>query len=233
MLLLNHSYANAQMKEKVNNKGKAMDLVYDFKINQNLFDLLYCPTCKSKLTTIDMLDPFVKGLICENHHRFYVELQTPTMQNSSQCSRIDGPAIEQNDDNELIKAWLTNHIFREKLNNQLATMLRRIYEIHMNNLHINYDYNVFQFCPLCQKPLNIFEQNDIWVEGLKCDSGHEFHRRNGIYFTFEGGGVNFKEDMSDKDLISLVEGWLKGKGNLENNIHPQIKATFKNYKNLK
>jgi len=202
------------------------EYTYKYKFLKKLIDLLRCPTCKYKLNPIQLIDIFLLGLVCDNNHRFFIELQSPLATETVKCASIEGPTIKNRDNLEIIRVWLTDFKFRSKLNNQLAIMIRRIYEISKDNLHIIYDYNIFKYCPLCSMPLREFKQDDVWIKGLKCKNNHEFFERDGVGFSFDGGYVNLKEEMADKVLYSLIKRWLKKEKNLQLQLHSQIKLVL-------
>jgi hypothetical protein len=202
---------------------------FKFNIDPKLYGLLHCPTCKLKFITTDFLDIFVQGFSCKNAHRFFIELQNPLMDASAQCEKMILNDLENNKDEDLIRLWLATNTLREKLNNQLATIMRRIYEIYTASLHIKYDQEIFQYCLLCRDSLKPFEIQG-WGQGLKCGSGHEFSERDGVHFMYKGNIVYLRPDMSDENLRFLVSAWLKGDKTLDTNLHPRIKSILSKYK---
>ncbi len=199
--------------------------IYKYTIDQKMLDSLRCPTCKSKLERVQLIDLFVQGLACNNNHRFYIELQTPIISvKRVKCTSMKGSIARDN--MGIIKSWLTDFKLRSNLNNQLATMVRRIYEITKDNLNVAYGYDIFRYCPFCVNPLKKFEQSDIWVQGLRCNNTHEFFAREGqgIGFLFEGEYINLVEEMSNTSLLVLLKNWLKEKisRELKVQLHSQI-----------
>lgn len=206
-----------------------VELIYEYKFDPKLFNLLACPTCKSKLKKIQLIDMFAQGLICENNHRFFIELKAPLSIETAKCSSIKGTTIKNS--SEIIKIWLTNFQYRSKLNNQLAAIIRRIYEILNENIRILHNSDVFKYCPFCFDALRKFEQNDIWFQGLKCGNSHQFLARNGISFFFGNEQVTLQEEMPDTVLFDLIKTWLRNKnGELKSNLHDQIRLVMENFR---
>lgn len=202
-----------------------LEPIYKYPIDKKLLNFLHCPTCKSELHRLQLLDIFTQGLICENNHRFFIELQNPIGTETAKCASIIGSTAKDN--KRIIKSWLTNFKLRSKLNSQLATMIRRIYEISESNKNITYEYNIFKYCPFCVKPLENFEQSDAWVQGLRCSNAHEFLARTGegIGFSYRKEHICLVEEMSNTTLLILLKNWLKEKisSALRNQLHSQIK----------
>ena len=207
---------------------------YTYRFDLALFDALYCPTCKLRLNRVQLVDIFVQGFACKNKHRFYITLQEPNCTESAKCSKIRGPYYKNFNSLELGKKWLMEFEYRSKLNNQLATIVRRIYEISMMGLRVPYDAStqqdkVFHYCLLCKEPLKLFSQSDAWVEGLKCPNNHEYFSRNGLTFSFHNKSIIFHDEMSDKTLTSLINLWLAGGKELATQLHDQVKLILEDY----
>lgn len=219
---------------EVPNAEPMVEEVFQFDVDQKLIDRLYCPTCRLELRRTDLLDPFVQGLICRNGHRFFITLQAPTSVATEQAAAIQ-LGLEDTNPSQIIKMWLTNYPLRSKLNEQLATMIRRIYEIEEQSLHIATDANagtqaVFRYCPLCQDNLVLFDQSDAWVEGFRCAKGHEYRARDGLSFFFDGKLVKFHEEMADSTLDNLIGFCLKDHPN-DPQVHRQIRSILQGYLN--
>ncbi len=188
-------------------------------------NIIYCPSCCEKLNKIDSIDIFIEKFSCKNNHRFYVPIQEV---NASKSEKVHGISLKstQNDEDSILK-WLSENKYRKFLNDQLALLLRRIYEIKKNGNNITDDgLSQFIYCPLCKDKLLQFKQVDIWVIGLRCNNNHNFLYRNGVR------DDNFKlcDEPSNKTLLFLIKTWLKKNSILESNINEQILNILKRYK---
>ncbi|MBI1882929.1 MAG: hypothetical protein HYS08_01820 [Chlamydiae bacterium] len=206
-----------------------MEKVYEYKIELRSLDLLHCPTCRLELRRIFLMDPFLQGLICEKQHRFFVELKAPLSVETAKSSLIEAPPNKNRNDLEIIKRWLGQIQYRSKLNNQLATILRRIHDISVEGLHISYDYSIFQYCPICADGLRNFDHENSWTQGLRCSRGHEYGARNGIGFILEKQHIQLQEEMEDKMLFSLIDGWLRKDTLVKEQLHQEIELVLSNF----
>ena len=219
---------------KILNAEPMVKEVFQFDVDQKLIDRFYCPTCRLKLRRTHLLDSFVQGLVCRDGHRFFITLQAPTSVATDQAAAIQS-SLEETNSSQIIKMWLTNYALRSKLNEQLATMMRRIYEIEEHALHVASDatagtQTVFRYCPLCRDNLVLFDQSDAWVEGLRCPRGHEYRARDGLSFFPGGKLVKFHEEMADGTLNTLIEFCLKDNPN-DLQVHRQIRSVLQDYLN--
>ena len=209
--------------------------IYDYHINIELLESLRCPRCREPLHRVEALDPFVQGLVCTQGHRFFVTLRTVLDRpDTIRCDALRGATATSGEDTGLIKIWLTDLGLRSCLNNQLATMLRRIHEIYTSNLHIAYDESagdrgIFKYCPICGTGLELFPHFDAWVEALRCANGHEGFLRQGALRVVVGEQtINLNMEMSNQSVNWLVDSWLQhppGHGQL----HPQIRDVLARY----
>lgn len=191
----------------------------------------YCPTCRSELNPYSLKDAYLQGLSCLNEHYFFKTCQDVLSTESIKASKMSSPASGNEKDIDVIEYWLTDNKARATLNNQIAVILRRIYEILKDNRHIPYNDKVFVFCPLCRMPLEMFDQPDIWVRGKRCNNSHEFYERGGtVNFSFQGKRENLSEEMSDKTLLFLIDGWLKSNRLLEEQLHGEVKKILTKFK---
>jgi hypothetical protein len=62
-------------------------------------------------------------------------------------------------------------------------MLRRIYEIYKDKRHIDPNQNPFCYCPICKNVLEKFEQDDVWMKGIKSNNSHKFFERGELYIS--------------------------------------------------
>lgn len=184
----------------------------------------YCPTCGLELTSYPLLDIYLLGFSCPNNHYFFKTCQEVKSIESLKAKKMQPPASKGENNFDVIEYWLTDKKARAVLNNQIAVLLRRIHEIYKDDRHIIYDSPVFILCPVCAKTLEAFDQPDMWVQGKRCNNAHEFYERGGtIHFSFQGERNNLSQEMSDKTLSSLVDGWLKDNRSLEDQLHVEVR----------
>lgn len=222
------------MSHVVSHGEKVGDSLHRYNFDKRLLDQIYCPTCKDRLSRVELVDVFVQGLKCGNGHRFFIPLIEVLLSETEKCPLLESVEDRSSDPLKIIRIWLSDVNYRSKLNGQLALILRRIYEIKTNNLHNKKDATsgaeaIFKFCPICMNPLVKFEQDDIWVQGLKCSEGHEYFARNGIHFFVEGELVELHDEIADSTMLSLVKSWLQDKKVLKSQLHYQIKMILENY----
>ena len=192
----------------------------------------YCPTCGLELTPYPLMDIYLLGFSCPNEHYFFKTCREVLGVESLKAKKMQPPASRGNKDFDVIEYWLTDKKARAVLNNQIAVLLRRIHETYKDDRHVSYDSSVFLLCPICTRPLETFDQPDIWVQGERCSNAHEFYERGGtIHFSFQGKRENLSEEMSDKTLLSLIDGWLKSNHLLEEQLHDEMKKIMQRFKN--
>ncbi len=206
---------------------------HNYGIRAELLSSLHCPTCRSNLKGNELLDSFVHGLVCAKNHRFYVPLEATLSTMTEKTASLT--SLSSKDDLDLIRSWLTTSNLRPMLNDQLATMLRRIFEIKTGKIHINYPVGpmiltIFKYCPICSEVLSHHDQDDVWVEGLKCSKGHQFRLRNGLDFPIEDTRLNLSEEMSDETLQHLIDAWLSDKPELNKQLPTKIRQILINFK---
>jgi hypothetical protein len=209
-------------------------LVHDYEVRSEWLEVFHCTLCKLPLSKTEALDIFIQGLKCEQNHRFYVSLKSPSVAAVEKCTLSKGSS--QSDELSVIRDWLTNVELRSVLGDGLAEILRRIYEIKTDDIHVAYTpsaahtYLIFKYCPLCTEPLEPYDQNDVWVQGMQCVNGHQFRMRNGIAFSIgDSQLIYLHEEMADGTLHWSIDWWLKNEGRFKKELHPQIKAILKQF----
>jgi len=208
--------------------------VHDNEIQSEWLDTFHCPLCKLPLKKVDTLDIFIQGMKCERNHRFYIPLKSPSMAAVERCTSTKGSP--QNDELAVVQDWLTDVKLRSVLRDDLATILRRIYEIKTANMRVAYTPSaahiaeIFKYCPLCTELLNPYNQDDVWVQGMQCANGHQFRMRNGIAFSIgDSTLIYLHEEMADETLHWSIDQWFKDDPRFRKQLHPQIKAILKRF----
>jgi|GEM_PF-4367125 len=159
----------------------------------------FCPFCKLGLKEYELIDPYLVGLKCENHHYFHIEMI------KDGCFDDKSLQSDKTTSLEIAKDWLTDKNLRKQLQNQLAEVLRKYVNMQASVTVDEENHDVFNFCPICGFPLEKFEQDDVWVEGLECPNKHVFYSRNGLSHNL----TNLQPDITKKDFDFLLEGYLE------------------------
>lgn len=135
------------------------------------------------------------------------------------------PLAESASPTEVARYWLTNSQARDRLNPQLAHLLRQFLEQRALSFEPE-----FKWCPVCGKPLSPFEQPDIWVQGLTCENKHEFAARGGHIGGSAGGErISLLGEYSEKALKSVIGGWLKPNPLLSSQLHASLRSVLEHY----
>lgn len=190
---------------------------------------LFCPACGEILRPYRLLDPFLHGLRCCNGHRYFEEIKSPTEDATARVANLRVVGAGAGSAMGAIRLWLRDNKLRRKLNNQLALVIRRIYEISNLGLHIDACVG-FTFCPICAQRMRKAKQTIGWAMESKCGSGHKLMERNG-YLYFKRGRVSatLGEELSDELVLSLVDGWLQDDANISSNLPAQLRGALRSY----
>ncbi|MHB0914769.1 MAG: hypothetical protein ACYC5A_04910 [Thermoleophilia bacterium] len=189
-----------------------------------------CPTCAAELSPYHLDDSYAEGFVCKSGHRFFAISHEVLSSGSARATSM--PAHEgKTNDLEVIRKWLTEPKFRATLNSQLATVLRRIYEISKYDRHIESEAEPFKSCPICGDLLSKFDQDDCWVQGKRCANHHKFYERGGnLHFSVAEQRHNLSTEMSDISLYSLVDAWLGKNRLLREQVHPDVREVMKRFR---
>ena len=163
-------------------------------------------------------------------HRFYILPTTPLAESTARAAGLEVALGEEANELQIIEYWLGDEKARKVLNAQLAEILRSIAD-ERGGRSID-DSPSFSSCPLCAKPLEPFDQPDIWVLGLRCGSGHEFSQRGGSIWTSgraSGENVALERELSASTLRTLVDGWLEGHPAADAQVHESIRRVLQSY----
>jgi hypothetical protein len=182
----------------------------------------HCSDCGARLTRSECGDPWAICLSCTNGHRFFIMPDPPLAADTARCSAIRSAKLGRTPPEALASFWLADPAARSSLSEQLAEMLRVIVEDEAPDAEARHAH-----CPFCGRPLEPYDQQDVWVQGLRCESGHEWAARGGRLFTMEGRAhIIIHAQPSDRIVRSLVAGWLSGNPQLEPQLHPSIRGVL-------
>jgi hypothetical protein len=124
-------------------------------------------------------------------------------QQSASASALDRPELDRLADEEVARFWLSVSQARALLNNQLAALLRTILDGRTATGQLPWN-----FCPLCALALSRYEQPDCWVEGLRCQNGHEWTQRGGQLWGGTDHCLMFAAEFPATTVPQLIRGWL-------------------------
>ena len=106
---------------------------------------------------------------------------------------------------DIAREWLTNNTLRKEYQNQVAEILRKYIDLNQANNNCDEQNRQNNFCPICSLHLKEFEQDDVWVIGLKCSNNHIFYERDGLSYKL----VQLKPDITKATFDFLVESYLR------------------------
>jgi len=179
--------------------GYGVRQLIDLRARESKSDFRFCPCCASKLLEYEIIDPYMIGLHCENHHCFHIEVE---QHGECKDKRL---TVGKDSRIDVAKEWLTNANFRKELQNQVAEILRKFIDLNESNYtqeEQDYSYN---FCPVCSFALRESKQDDDdWTRGLRCTNNHIFHERNGLSYKL----AELKPDITKADFDFLVKAYL-------------------------
>jgi hypothetical protein len=186
---------------------------------------MFCPTCRSGLHERVILDPSLKGYACKNADIFYTTL-IEQVGGIPTADTIQPPPM--NDDIQVLKFWLAHRQARERLPNQLALVCRRIVEIVESNQHVAQVENPFAFCPTCGETLSRFDSDDLYMQGLRCRSGHEFWWRGStVHFVERGVRANLSAELTDDYIPKLINFYTGDNELIKPYVHPQLRGALR------
>ena len=189
-----------------------------------------CPTCGGVLNVLPLLDIYASAYACPGNHRFLQYEKEISATETGRAATL-APATDATDDTGIIEYWLGNESVRSCLNNQLAEILQNIYWSGKPEEHLKPEGETFMHCPLCGNQLNVFEQDDVWVQGKRCGNGHEFYERGGrLNFTVDGEIRHLVCEMSEEVLAALIKGWLKANPQLAAQLPRQVRGVLERFR---
>ena len=187
---------------------------------------MFCPICQFAFYERTLLDPSLQGYACTNSHHFYTTLieqsgGIPT------ADTIQPPRL--NSDLQVLKFWLSDRQARARLPNELAVACRRIIEIAEDEHHVAKVENPFAFCPTCGEALTPFDSDDLYMQGLKCGTGHEvWWRGRTVNYVERGARKNLTVELADDSIPQWIEYFASDEDQLiKPYVHPQLRDVLK------
>jgi hypothetical protein len=160
--------------------------------------------------------------VCDGGHRFFIPPEPPNAADSATAGSRRFPEVSGLSTEAIASFWLSDPKARSVLNEQLAQLLRAILE-KRNVL----DEPSFSFCPICGASIADYDQPDIWVQGLRCPSGHSWALRSDCLFSVIGGRrLELQAEHSDAAIGNLIDAWLKSDRHMATNLHESIRRVL-------
>ena len=189
----------------------------------------WCPECAQALSKAPSADPFAICLSCSSRHRLFILPEPSVFQITAQAESLDFPELENKDIIDVGIFWLSEPKARAYLSEQLGQLLRYIIEAVRDGHRLGGNHT-FNWCPICKHPLAKFDQPDIWIQGLRCEHGHEYSERSSRLKGRIGEEfVDIQAEFSQRDVESLVKAWLKDEPMLKTQLHSSVKRVFEEY----
>jgi hypothetical protein len=185
----------------------------------------FCPTCQNHLVSTECADPWAICFSCKMGHRFFIMPEPPLSVDSGRAATLRFPELNDRAPEAIASFWFEEPAARSVLNSQLAQILRAVAEGRTAPHE-----PLFSFCPMCGGELSKFEQDDIWVEGLRCPASHSWYLRGGYISTpIAGTLIGLQAEYSDAVFSQSVTGWLKGGAELGRQLHESIRPVLAGY----
>lgn len=200
----------------------------DYGLTINDITKYYCPLCSGTISLVNGVDPWIQKIQCSSGHKLFIELKLALFKSCNSAQQIKLPTNLT--ENEVIQAWFNNPNYREKLNPQIAEILRRISEHSLLDFESNQPD--FGFCPLCSEVLINYDNGDAWTKGLRCKNNHNWAERTGGLSTIDADRqIHLHKEISSAIIKGLLEGWLIRHVNSRwtaPQLHPAVKRIFAN-----
>jgi hypothetical protein len=141
---------------------------------------------------------------------------------SGEAAAFESGGLSSCADTEVASFWLHDPAAREVLNEQLAELLRVIVEGRDVSAEAE-----FAYCLVCGSPFTKYDQDDIWVQGLRCDQEHLWVVRGGrLFCSFLGQPFGLHSEPSEHVVKQLVRGWLNQNPLLEPQLHESVRRVL-------
>jgi hypothetical protein len=185
----------------------------------------YCPSCCDQLLPGECADPWAICLACKKEHRFFIMPESPLAVNSGTAASRAFAELAGRSHDAVARFWLSDPAARSVLNEQLALILRAIAEGRRV-----ISEPLFSFCSICGGELSEYESDDIYVQGLRCPTGHNWSLRGGYFRTAIASAlVGLQAEYSDAAVCQLVSTWLKGSPGLDQQVHASIRHVLADF----
>lgn len=191
------------------------------QIPRDAVEGLLCPTCTDPLERYPIDDAFAVGLRCPADHRFYVALA------DARSSDMRKESVLADDPIEALREWAARPELRRHMSDQLATVLRRIWEMKHKGIHIANApaEKTFAHCPRCGGKLSGPTADTDWGLGLACKQPHRYELRSGLNYRDTDYLMTLHEEMSDNLVIYLARRHVEDDGEWWH-LHPAVKQTL-------
>ncbi|MGV3756709.1 MAG: hypothetical protein ACO1QS_15105 [Verrucomicrobiota bacterium] len=134
----------------------------------------HCPGCREPLQLRSVMDPYLQGLHCAKGHRYCQIQRMAAIERIDHAGKLKPqyPAGAKLEDR--VKFWFGDETCREHLFSQIATIVRRIYEITVEGDEA-LGLAQYAYCPICAGDFEgSFQTSDGHRIGSICTKGHRF-----------------------------------------------------------
>ena len=184
-----------------------------------------CPECAGALAPGESADPWALCLRCESGHRYFVMPESPSHRQAAEAVSARFPELEGKNPADIAAFWLKEPSARRLLNEQLAELLRFILESAAGDPGLS-----FRYCPFCGGALARYEQPDVWVNGLRCDNGHEWAERGGrLSCVLRRFGYVFHADLDESVARTLALGWTRDNPTLASDLPESVRRVLEDW----
>jgi hypothetical protein len=188
---------------------------------------MYCPTCAAPFREHVLLDPNLQGFVCDNGDLFHKTLvEQPGV--LPEANTVQPPHMTN--DMDILRFWLTQPLARSRLPNQLAIICRRIVEIVEHNHRVAWVRRPFVFCPLCSSELAHVPSDDVYMELLRCTTGHEFWERGQTAWYPDGGvKTSLSAELPDEFMPQMIKSYVSDEWYIQPWVHPQVRGVLERF----
>ena len=184
-----------------------------------------CPECGGTLAPGNSADPWALCLRCESGHRYFLMPESPGYGEATEAVSARFPELDGKNPADIAAFWLKEPSARRLLNEQLAVLLRFILESGTGDPGLS-----FRYCPFCGGALEGYEQPDVWVNGLRCENGHEWAERGGrLSCVLRGFGYVFHADLDESVARTLALGWTRNNPTLVANLPDSVRRVLEDW----
>jgi len=183
--------------------------------------MLHCPTCAETLEEDTSVDAHRIQLHCRNGHRYHYFSKAVDYGSSVEASAVSTPHFTS--DIDCLRFWLSDarHVLGDPLA-ELATGILRCYEGH----RLPEEPAKAQQCPQCGSLLSAFDDDDVWVQSMRCTQGHTWGVRGRMVAT-SGPVLRVFRELTDAELVRGVAEYLNaGQPLLDAMLPPSLRAAF-------
>jgi len=200
----------------------------EYWVPSNLEVDWYCPTCRSRLRSRALHDPYCAGVVCDEGHRFQFPRRVVDASWCELASRL--PSVGSTAIEPLLVAWMQRPEYRGRLQSQAAAALCRIHDFELLGDRVEWEpapQATFRFCPQCRGELRRApDQSDSHSLQIVCGQKHDYTLHGNLTFQLDGKPVEMDRELADVPLISLCRSFRSSDRLRAGVIHAELAAAF-------